>query len=302
MHLVHLSDIHIWRFVRNPLHLLGKRVVGQIELATGRARRFRLERLGSVVDRVLALAPDHILITGDLTTTALPAEFEQARTALGRLLTDPDRVTILPGNHDRYVHRAVRERTFERAFGAFAPAREYPWLRWLDRETAIMGLDPTRAHLTARGYLPKHQLEKARALVADAGARLRRLVVACHYPLAAPARYKHELAHKRLVNAAEVIRWLGGIGPHLYCCGHVHAAWAFQPPELPEQLCLNAGAPLLRDRTGARPPGFLGVELHENDSVSVIHHAWLGAGWEERLLVDRLPLFSAGELPPRTAQ
>ena len=42
-----------------------------------------------------------------------------------------------------------------------------------------------------------------------------------------------------MINAAEVRDWLGGIGPHLYCCGHVHAAWAFRPPTIPNQLCLN---------------------------------------------------------------
>ena len=54
-----------------------------------------------------------------------------------------------------------------------------------------------------------------------------------------------------------VVEWLAGIGPHLYCCGHVHAAWAFQPPSLSNQICLNAGAPLMRDPTGLRQPGFL---------------------------------------------
>ena len=63
-------------------------------------------------------------------------------------------------------------------------------------------------------------------------------------------------------NAEDVARWLAGIGPHLYCCGHVHAAWAFVPDAIPGQLCLNAGAPLLRDPTGLRPPGFLEIVLH----------------------------------------
>ncbi len=77
--------------------------------------------------------------------------------------------------------------------------------------------------------------------------------------------------------------WLATIGPHLFCCGHVHAAWAFLPPSVPNQLCLNAGAPLLRDPTGLRPPGFLEITLHERD-VSVVHHAWRGAEWETRAL------------------
>ncbi|MFO0951615.1 MAG: hypothetical protein U0835_10775 [Isosphaeraceae bacterium] len=67
--------------------------------------------------------------------------------------------------------------------------------------------------------------------------------MACHYPVAAPPAYQDELRKKRLENDDPVRAWLSTIGPHLYCCGHVHAAWAFAPPELPGELCLNAGAP-----------------------------------------------------------
>ena len=84
--------------------------------------------------------------------------------------------------------------------------------------------------------------------------------------------------------------WLAGLGPHLYCCGHVHAAWAFAPPDLPDQLCLNAGAPLLRDPTGLRPPGFLEIDL-DGDDVTVIHHAWAGAEWSIFPLVQNLRFF-----------
>ena len=114
---IHLSDIHIWRYALNPLRLFNKRAVGMAELVLGRSRKFRLERLQSVVDRVLSLAPDHILITGDLTTTALPAEFRAARKALADLLVDSSRVTVIPGNHDRYTIGSVRHRQFEEWFG-----------------------------------------------------------------------------------------------------------------------------------------------------------------------------------------
>ncbi len=281
--MIHLSDVHVWRYSYNPLHLFNKRVLGTASLLAGRARKFRLERLESVVERVKSLAADHILISGDLTTTALKAEFQDARKALADLLVDPDRTTVIPGNHDRYTDGSVRFRQFEAHFGEFAPSKKFPWLRYLDPETAILGLDPTRAHISARGHLPPDQLAMARDMLADQVARPRRLIVACHYPVAAPPSYARELAPKRLKNATAVADWLGTIGPHLYCCGHVHAAWSFVPPGLENQLCLNSGAPLLRDPTGRRPPGFLEIELHDQD-VSVLHHAWVGDAWEVRPL------------------
>jgi 3',5'-cyclic AMP phosphodiesterase CpdA len=283
LRIVHLSDIHVWSYAFNPLRLLNKRAVGMAELVLRRARRFRLERLEAVIERVGSLAPDHVLITGDVTTTALTREFRAAREALADLLADPAQVTVIPGNHDRYTSHAMRDRLFEQWFGAFAPPGPYPWLRDLGREAVILGLDPTRSHLTATGYLAPEQLARARDLLAGAAPALaaRRLIVACHYPLAAPPPYRRELAHKRLINAPAVAAWLAGVGPHLYCCGHVHAAWTFTPPGLPNQLCLNPGAPLLRDRTGHRPPGFFEIVLNGQD-VRVAHHAWTGSAWSVR--------------------
>ncbi len=101
-------------------------------------------------------------------------------------------------------------------------------------------------------------------------------------------------------NDREVADWLATLGPHLYCCGHVHAAWAFVPPDLPNQLCLNSGAPLLRDPTGLRPPGFLEIELHDRD-VSVLHHAWVGDDWEVRPLYQDPAFFPAPERSPSLA-
>jgi 3',5'-cyclic AMP phosphodiesterase CpdA len=297
LRIVHLSDIHIWRLWLNPGQLFSKRALGVVELLAGRARRFRLERLAGVVERVQSLEPDHVLITGDLTTTALPSEFRGARQALAPLLTDPERATVLPGNHDRYSSGAVRSLRYEEFFGVFAPTPGFPWLRRLDEETAILGLDPTRSHITARGFLPPEQLERAKALVADPATRPRRLIVASHYPVLAPPAYMLELAMKRMTNFEVVRDWLAEIGPHLYCCGHVHAAWAFFPMDLPDQLCLNAGAPLLRDPTGFRPPGFLEIDL-AGEAVSVIHHAWTGAEWSVFPLIENLPFFPVASPPP----
>ena len=279
MRIIHLSDVHVWRYTWSVRRLLGIRALGMMELLLGRARRFRLDRLGAVVDHVLSLKPDHIVITGDLTTTALPSEFLEARLLLAPLLTDPTRVTMVPGNHDRTTRRSFRTRRFEGTFGQFMPAVTFPWLRWLDDETAILGLDPTRPHFSPRGRLSEVQLQEAQALTADPARRPGRLIVACHYPVVAPARYQRELRFKRMDNDQSVCSWLEGIGPHLYCCGHVHAAWAFQPHSLPNQICLNAGAPLMSDPTGLRLPGFLEIDLEE-ETVTITHHAWSGTEWK----------------------
>jgi 3',5'-cyclic AMP phosphodiesterase CpdA len=300
LRILQLSDIHVWRYSYNPLRLFNKRAVGIASLLAGRAANFRLERLAAVVDRASGLKADHVLISGDLTTTALSAEFDDAREALSDLLMDPARATVIPGNHDRYTVGSVRTRQYEASFGAFAPSDTFPWLRFIDPETAILGLDPTRSHLSAKGLLPSDQFAKARNLLADPASRPRRLIVACHYPVVAPPAYTNELQPKRMRNADEVRDWLATLGPHLFCCGHVHAAWAFRPQNLPNQLCLNSGAPLLRDPTGLRPPGFLEIEIHDR-GVSVLHHAWHGNAWEIKPLFQDPAFFPAPSPTPSLA-
>jgi 3',5'-cyclic AMP phosphodiesterase CpdA len=290
--IVHLSDIHFWQYAFNPLRLMSKRLAGMASLLAGRARRFRLAGVPRLVERVRQVGPDHILITGDLTTTALPDEFRAARLALANWLEDPVRVTVIPGNHDRYTWWAHRSRRFERFFGEFAPRHQYPWLRQIDPTTAILGLDPTQAAVTARGWLAPTQLAEARNLVAAAGSRAARLIVACHYPVAVPEQYERELATKRMLNAQDLRHWLARIGPHLYCCGHVHATWAHRPADLPAELCLNPGAPLLRSRTGRNSPGFLEILL-DGPGVVVQHHTWTGEAWEVQPLHRESGFFAA---------
>ena len=96
--------------------------------------------------------------------------------------------------------------------------------------------------------MPRDQLRwRASSLSADREGS-RRLIVACHYPLEAPATYRRDLAGKRLIHGESLGSWLSSLGPHLYCCGHVHAAWAFLPdgprpalPELRELPCSVTG-------------------------------------------------------------
>ncbi len=262
---------------------MNKRLVGMAALLAGRARRFQLGGVARLVEEVRRLKPDHILITGDLTTTALPDEFRAARQAMAGLIEAPDRVTVIPGNHDRYTWWAHRSRRFERYFGMFAAHTEYPWLRRLDPETTVLGLDPTRAGITARGKLPRRQIAEAQRLIANTVVHPPRLIVACHYPVAVPPAFERDLARKPMVNAEELRCWLRTIGPHLFCCGHVHAAWAFRPQEVPNQLCINPGPPLLPGHFGHNHPGFAEIRI-EGDAVTVDHHAWTGDAWERKTL------------------
>ncbi len=291
MTIIHLSDIHVWRLTWDPRRWANKRAVGLAALLAGRARRFHRERLGAVVEYVRSLPHDHVLITGDLSTTALPEEFLEARQQLAPLLDDPARVTILPGNHDRYTGESVRSRCIRDrlwrvpAVGELALA---PIARCADRHPGT-GPHPRPPDRAADGCRKRSSNRLARGWPSRTGGPTassspaiirspRLLLMAASWP-ANGSRMRPGCA------------WLATIGRHLYCCGHVHAAWAFSPPGLPDQLCLNAGAPLYRERGTHRRPGFLEIQL-EGDDVHVLHHQWSNDAWTVAPLAHRPGFFS----------
>ena len=102
MRLIHISDPHLTSLEGIPrADLAGKRRLGH---ASWRFRR-RHRHLRTSLDELTALAsslrPDVIVVTGDLVHLGLPVEIEAAARWL-RSLGTPDRVFVVPGNHDVY--------------------------------------------------------------------------------------------------------------------------------------------------------------------------------------------------------
>ena len=286
MRLLHISDLHFWHITFNPFRLAGKRLFGTASLILSRARKFRMEIMPGVLERVREVKPDHILITGDLTTTSLEEEFRAAHRALSTLACNPSSLTIIPGNHDRYTRGATRGRLFEKYFGEYSPAGGYPWLKWLACDTAILGLDACRPRrISARGRIGAGQLEKAQELLDGSHPEIKRLLIACHYPAALPAGVTDPRGHG-LEGREHLQRFLARQAPHLYFHGHIHTAWAFTPDGLPRTLCLNPGAVLKRNIQKEEQASMLEITLHD-EGVEVKRHVMSRNSWkvESRVLL-----------------
>lgn len=293
MRIVHISDLHFWHITLNPIRLAGKRIVGMGNLILNRARKYRMENMPLLLERVLELRPDHVLITGDLTTTSLEEEFEAVKRALSPLNGGHSSITVIPGNHDRYTRRAARLRLFEQYFGAYVASDTYPWLKNIGDGTAILGLDASRPTIiSARGTISPSQIESARCLLEGSNARLARLIVACHYPVAIPDGVKPDPAHG-LQGKEYLHDFLSRLGPHLYCHGHIHAGWTFRPDSLPRALCINPGAALKRRRRSGVDASFLEILL-DGDGVEVWRHALRRGAWEKEHLANRPKFFAEG--------
>src|SRR3954470_14026345 len=119
--LVHFSDVHIttrrlgWR----RRDFVSKRVTGALNMRLlGRGKRFRhaSEVAGVMVRELRERRPDHLIFSGDATALAFEEEFAEAARVLGVEDADMPPGLAVPGNHDCYVARPVRDRLFEKYF------------------------------------------------------------------------------------------------------------------------------------------------------------------------------------------
>lgn len=228
--LAHLSDPHLssWR-VAGPRELAGKRVFGFLSWRLRRRHIHRPEVLELLVQDLQRLAPDHIAVTGDITNLSLPQEFAAAARWLARL-GKPDRVTLVPGNHDAYVMMPWAD-----GLGRWAPymlgdearpgmpgvleAVEFPFLRRRG-ELAVVGVSTAQPmpYNSAGGVLGTAQLARLEAMLLGLAREDRARVVLIHHPPqphATPAR-------KALADAAEFRAVIARAGAELVLHGHTH--------------------------------------------------------------------------------
>ncbi len=251
--IVHTSDIHVWDFPLNPVLWVGKRTLGLGNLILRRARKFRQEYLPDFVAKILADQPDHLILSGDLSTTSLSSEFEKIRKAFQPWIESSKTSTVVPGNHDRYTQWAQRRRLFDRYFGNTTDHLEYPFLKNLSDGLDLIGFDPCRPQpISARGLAKLGHIKELRRLVASVNkSETKCLLFACHYPGEVPPEHlKHEKGHE-MVNARMVVDALSHLSiPVYWLHGHIHYPWRYKSPTVPNLVYLNPGAPLLKRKEG----------------------------------------------------
>jgi 3',5'-cyclic AMP phosphodiesterase CpdA len=233
--LMHISDLHFHRFPRRPGDYLSKRALGALNLLLFRRRQFPPQRARRLVERLQREPWQHLLVTGDLTQLGTEGEFALAREALAPLLAHgPERVTVLPGNHDRYVAErpggagspGSRSGTgaFELGFAAYAP-RDGLLTRRLTEHWWLVGWDSAvpAPWTSAAGRVRPETLAATEAWLAGlpAGARV---IVANHYPVFFPPPHRYKASHD-LRNQAAVREWLLAQPVRLYLHGQIHHNW-----------------------------------------------------------------------------
>lgn len=242
------GDLHIWRFGLD-WDFAPKRLLGLANLALRRARRFPIAIQTAIIERLTAEDADHILFTGDISTTSLRAEFEQGQMLLAPLMLRwGERFHAIPGNHDRYTPRAARRRDFERLF--LGHAQTYPYTVRLNTTWSLVAIDASvpRA-LSSRGRMSDEAIAALDAELAREQAAGRQIAVLGHYPLAYPERVRPSWEHV-LPERERVLEVLAGRGVKLYLHGHKHWRWLVERAGILHANCGSAGLDSRRRRAG----------------------------------------------------
>ena len=226
--LAHLSDPHLPMPEARAGQLLNKRATGYVNWWRRRAHIHRPEALAGIVADIKARRPDHIALTGDLVNVSLPQEFQRAARWL-ESFDGPDRITIVPGNHDVYV--ATRWDEGLGLWGAYLasdgapPAAGFDVFPTLRRrgsreggEVALVGLSTgvPKPPFLATGTLGATQLERAERLLGDLGRQGLCRVVMIHHPPLPESRFK------QLTDRAAFEAMIRRVGCELVLHGHNH--------------------------------------------------------------------------------
>ncbi len=230
--ILHLSDLH---FGRVP--------PGMAETLIEVARR---------------IAPDVVVVSGDLTQRARIEEFEQARDFLAQL-SGPK--IVIPGNHDvplfnpygRFVERLARFRRY--ITPELAPS-------WIDSEMAVFGVNTARSLTWKGGRINARQIEDLRFRLCELPLAAAR-VIASHHPFGV-ARVAFD-------------RW-AGCGADLLLCGHLHVA---ATEIVRETIVVNAGT-AISTRGRGQANSFNVVLIAGRRRVTVTQWEWDGREFVKR--------------------
>ena len=242
--IVHISDLHFHSYPQKFSEFNAKRILGATNLLIRRAREFPLKRAKLLVEIIQKMEWDHLVISGDITQLSLEKEFSLAREILDPLLIKSERVTVIPGNHDRYINQHDGTDLFTKYFGEFFGKNEIH-VSEINQKWILVGWDSAHPNdlRTAAGTVKNITIQATEKLLQNFPDQTNFIVVN-HYPLTFPEDWKFDRSHE-LYNLVPVRNWiLQNPQIRLYLHGHIHLNWVHRLPRdsAPELLLVNSAA------------------------------------------------------------
>ena len=190
--LVHLSDLHF-----------------------GRVDPELLAPLRALVQRI---APDVVVVSGDLTQRAKSEEFEEARAFLDTL---PGPQIVVPGNHDISLYNVLRR--------FIAPLSRYKRYItddlspvFIDDEIAVLGVNTARSLTFKDGRVNTEQVAQIKAQLSGLPTNVTRIIVT-HHPFDLPRTFDDDDLVDRAPMAMQAF---AESGVDVLMAGHLHASHA----------------------------------------------------------------------------
>ena len=208
-----------------------------------------------VVEALVALAarqrPDLVVLAGDVTQRARPAQFRAAKAFVDRLGAP---VLAVPGNHDIAL------------FDPWARLAR-PYARWAEvfgadlepvhasAELLVVGVNTTRAWRHKHGEVSAAQIDRVAGLLAAASPRQLRVVVV-HQPLAVTeARDRTNL----LRGHGDAVRTWAAAGADLLMGGHIHLPYTMALPGWARELWVVQAGTAVSSRTRRGVPNSVNI-------------------------------------------
>lgn len=143
--LAHLSDLHFSKVCWSPMQFLSKQWIGNANLLFRRIREFQHDQIHQLAEYFKQLQVDYVLVSGDLSTTSQPYEFEQARLFLNKLESNNIEVITLPGNHDHYTKKDFKTQKFYEYFNTNFSQTSLPFAQYnlKDHKVSVKQLSPS---------------------------------------------------------------------------------------------------------------------------------------------------------------
>jgi 3',5'-cyclic AMP phosphodiesterase CpdA len=231
--IAHLSDLHLLSLEGAvPYRLFNKRITGYLNIRFHRKSVHKPFAVEAAARAIGGLGVDQVVITGDVSNLALENEFELVRAFLAdHLRLPPERVSLVPGNHDAYTGGAHRSRRFARAFAAHLrsdlpdltpPGEVFPYVH-LRGPAAIIGLSTAlpRPPLVASGAIGQVQLQALERILAHPDVKDRTPVILQHHPIHNPPSRATQVL-EGLRDAEDEARILAKVRRGLVLHGHLH--------------------------------------------------------------------------------
>lgn len=272
MKCLHFGDLHIWQCrMEWGDAWYPKRWLGFLNLSLRRHRAFPPRYAERIVEHILASDADTVVFSGDMSTMSLPEEFARAAELLAPLRERwGARFFVIPGNHDRYTPRVMKERRYEHYFpyGRMDQPGSNPKRLDLNKGFTLVGFDCSEPFAVRSNGILRPRLEaELDTLLGTLRQEQRTVILVGHFPFSNPAAHPESWDH-RLLGEDRLAALVARHRPAVYLHGHKHVRWTLRAPSAPDTVCFNCGSAGMQSDQPSRQAGFVTFRIAPDGTVS----------------------------------